>query len=98
VGTRALVAQQEFRFPFLRRLQLGFPARWEFPPILGAVFYDFGIAGDPGEHSETRSTLGAGMFIGGGYFPALRLDFYRNYVNGTPVEGIESSFRLIFNF
>ncbi len=98
IGTRALLAQQEFRFPLLRRLQLGFPAAWEFPPIQGALFYDFALAGEPGRRSETRGTLGAGMFIGGGYFPALRLDFYRNYANGRPLEGVESSFRLIFNF
>ena len=98
LGTRAAVAQQEFRFPLLRGLVLGFPGNWEFPPIQGAVFYDYGIAGEKGQRSQTRSSLGAGMFIGGGYFPALRLDFYRNYVNGRPLPGVESSFRLTFNF
>jgi outer membrane protein assembly factor BamA len=47
-GTRALVLNEELRFPIIRRFDLGaFPIG--LPPVDGAIFYDAGLAWNPGQ-------------------------------------------------
>jgi hypothetical protein len=51
VGSRAIVANAEARFPILRRLELG---AFGFPPIDGVVFYDAGLAWTSGQTVHMR--------------------------------------------
>jgi Tol biopolymer transport system component len=47
-GTHALVLNEELRFPIIRRFDLGsFPIG--LPPVDGAIFYDAGLAWNPGQ-------------------------------------------------
>ena len=56
-GTRALVLNEELRFPIIRRFDLGaFPIG--LPPVDGAIFYDAGLAWNPGQ--TVRITRPAG--------------------------------------
>lgn len=47
-GTRALVLNEELRFPIIRRFDLG-PLPIGLPPVDGAIFYDAGLAWNPGQ-------------------------------------------------
>jgi hypothetical protein len=78
-GHHAFLFQQEFRFPLWHSLTLGVPSTWTFPPIYGAIFGDVGIAGDRQIRWNSAGSVGAGMYIGGGYYPAMRLDFIRRF-------------------
>jgi len=71
VGTQAVIASHEVRFPVLRGLVLGVPAAWETPPIGGALLAYMGWARD----QQVKTQLGGagfGVYIGGGFMPALR--------------------------
>jgi hypothetical protein len=78
-GYHAFLFQQEFRFPLWHSLTLGVPSTWTFPRIYGALFADVGIAGDRSRRLTSAGSLGAGFYIGGGYYPAIRLDFIRRF-------------------
>jgi hemolysin activation/secretion protein len=73
-GTRTVLLQQEVRFPVLRGLVLAVPSPWEFPTISAAGFFDAAWAWDEA-WDQRRGSAGFGVFVGGGYFPALRWDF-----------------------
>ncbi len=47
VGSRVIVANAEFRFPLIRRFDIG--ARFGLPPVDAVVFYDAGIAWTKGQ-------------------------------------------------
>ena len=49
IGTRAVVFNEELRFPIIRRFDLG-PLPIGLPPVDGAVFYDAGLAWSAGQH------------------------------------------------
>jgi hypothetical protein len=74
VGNRTVLAQQELRFPLMRGLTFAIPAPWAFPPVNGAVFADAGMTWDD-FGSQSLGSAGAGVFFGGGYFPAFRWNF-----------------------
>jgi hemolysin activation/secretion protein len=97
-GHTALLFQQEVRFPLLRGLTFGFPARWEFPPISGALFADVGAAGDGGQRFERRASFGAGVYIGGPYFPTLRWNFVRRHDFVRLQKGWATEFVLGWNY
>ena len=48
-GNRFLMANLEFRFPLIRRLQMGFPLPLYLWNVRGALFTDMGIAWDKGD-------------------------------------------------
>ena len=78
-GRKAVMLQQELRFPLVRGLRFGFPVSWEFPAIQGAAFADVAAAGDGGQRFERGATFGLGVWMGGGYFPTLRWNFMRRH-------------------
>jgi hypothetical protein len=73
-GERTLLVQQELRFPVLRGLTLAIPAPWVFPTIHAAAFADVAWAWDEGVR-ERLGSGGVGVYVGGGYFPALRWNY-----------------------
>ena len=73
-GVQTLLLQQEVRFPVLRGLVFSVPAPWMFPTVSAAAFTDAAWAWDGGAPDHIGS-MGVGMFIGGGYYPALRWNY-----------------------
>ena len=73
-GTRTLLVQQEFRLPLVRGLTFALPRAWEFPTISTAVYADWGM-GVEESFEEHLGSVGAGAFIGGGYYPVIRWNF-----------------------
>jgi len=86
-GTQTVLLQEEVRFPLLHGLVLAVPAPWLFPTIQGAVFTDVAWSWDEG-FEERLGSVGTGVYIFGGYLPALRWNFvwptadFRNYPKG----------------
>jgi Tol biopolymer transport system component len=74
VGTRTVMVQQEFRFPLMRGLTFAIPAPWSFPTVSGSVFADWGWTWLH-DLRMNGGSVGAGFYIGGGYYPALRWDY-----------------------
>ncbi len=70
-GTRTLLAAQELRFPVLRGLVLGVPVAWETPTVSGALLGYLGWGDEEGAVTRLGGT-GFGLYLGGGYYPALR--------------------------
>jgi hypothetical protein len=73
-GYQTLLAQQEFRIPVVRGLTFAVPTVWEFPAISAAVFADAAWSWDRGRE-ERLGSAGTGLYVGGGYFPAIRWNF-----------------------
>jgi hemolysin activation/secretion protein len=73
-GTRTLLVQQEFRLPLVRGLTFALPRTWEFPTISTALFADWAMGVDE-QFTERKGSVGAGAFIGGGYYPVIRWNF-----------------------
>lgn len=76
-GTKTAVLQNEIRFPILSRFRLGVPVPIEFPRVNAALMADLAVAGDVGNRFSRVGSTGVGLWVGGGYFPILRLDFLR---------------------
>ena len=66
--------QEEIRFPLLRGLTLAVPAPWQFPFVGGAVFADAAWLWEGGVQDHAGS-VGAGFYLGGGYYPAIRWNY-----------------------
>ncbi len=92
-GTKTAFAQSEIRFPLLRGFQLGIPAPFEFPQVSVALLADAAVAGGKGLTLERIGNVGAGVYVGGGYFPVLRFDF----VKRTNLIRIEAKTRTRFS-
>ena len=73
-GVQTVVVQEEVRFPILRGMTLAIPSAWVFPTVNAAAFADAAWSWDYGPMQQLGS-VGTSIFIGGGYFPALRWDF-----------------------
>ncbi len=73
-GLQTVLIEQEVRFPLVRGLTLAIPAPWVFPTINGAVFADAAWGWDR-IFDEHLGSAGFSVFIGGGYYPALRWDY-----------------------
>ena len=84
--------------PLLRGLVMAFPAPWVFPTVSAAVFADAAWAWDEGPPDHLGS-VGAGAYVGGGYFPVLRWNFvwqtddFRTYAHRP-----RTQFLIGFNF
>jgi Tol biopolymer transport system component len=78
-GLQTVLVQQELRLPLVRGLTLAVPAAWTLPTISAALFADAGWGWEDGVESHLGN-VGAGFYLGGGYFPAIRW----NYVWTTP--------------
>jgi hypothetical protein len=84
IGSRAYLMSNEWRFPLMHGLALGFPfGTWRFPGIQGAVFVDMG-----GIWQETRKLTGTWGSYGVSFrmailFPfIIRLDVGRRFTIG----------------
>lgn len=80
VGTRYFLGNYEFRFPMIRRLDLGWPLPLRFPLLMGVVFTDIGMAWGPGKlhfsrHDEFRNRRLDDGFIGYGVGLRIPLGF-----------------------
>ena len=111
-GLQTVVLQSEARFPVLRGLTLAVPSPWMFPTINGAVFADAAWAWDHfddtgsllqqtfAEPADVRAgAVGASLFMGGGYYPALRWNVAwrtNDFRNFTRRRGLQ--FRIEYNF
>jgi len=77
-GTRALLLNQEARFPLIRMFVLGLPiGNLELPEVQGALFVDAGSAWDEGWPPPWRGAFGAGLRMGFGGYMVFRLDVGR---------------------
>ncbi len=77
-GQQTVLVQEELRFPLLRRLVIAIPAPWEFPTVSGAAYA--GAAWTWSEAFDERwddriGIVGFGLYLGGGYYPAIRWNF-----------------------
>lgn len=69
IGTRYLLSNFEFRFPFIRHLVFGFPLPFYFRNIRGSFFTDWGIAWNPmddisaNDFSRQKGVFGMGTGI-----------------------------------
>ncbi|KPJ59618.1 MAG: hypothetical protein AMJ46_10385 [Latescibacteria bacterium DG_63] len=73
-GRRLLLANNEMRLPLLARIVLRLPGgNLALPTIRGAVFADAGSTGERGLDSW-KGSVGIGFYVGGGYFPIVRLN------------------------
>ncbi len=73
-GLQTLLVQEELRLPVVRGLTFAVPTSWEFPTISAAAFADAAWGWERGEESHLGSA-GTGIYIGGGYYPAIRWNF-----------------------
>ncbi len=98
-GTQTLLVQQELRFPVLSGLTFAVPTTWEFPTVSAAAFADAAWGWEEDEPEQRKGGLGVGVFVGGGYFPALRWNFtwptrdWRHFSSGP-----RTQFALDFNY
>jgi hypothetical protein len=97
-GTKTVLAQTEIRFPLLRRFQLGIPAPIEFPQVSVALLADAALAGGTGQRLQRIGDVGAGVFVGGGYFPVLRFDFVKRTNLVTIEKKTRTRFSIGYNF
>ena len=65
------------RFPVLRGLRLGFPLPMAFPRVNATLSAEVASAGDAGRRFARLGTVGAGFYVGGGWFPILRFDWLK---------------------
>jgi len=76
VGTRALLLNQEWRFPLLEGIAVGLPmGTVGLPPVQGALFFDVGQAWEEGNApDDVLGSFGLGFRSSLGGFLVLRLD------------------------
>ncbi len=73
-GKRVLLLNNELRLPLLARIVLRTPGgALPLPTIRGALFFD-AAAGGERELEDWKGSLGFGLYLGGGYFPAVRFN------------------------
>lgn len=101
-GQQTLLVQEELRFPLLRRLVLAVPTPWMFPTVSGALFAGAAWAWEDGFGEPWTQRLGVagfGVYLGGGYYPAVRWNFvwpttdFRTFQSGP-----RTSFTIGFNY
>jgi hypothetical protein len=101
-GQQTLLLQEELRFPLLRRLVLAVPSPWEFPTVSGTMFAGAAWAWEDafGPRWDQRlGILGFGLYLGGGYYPAIRWNFVwttTDFKRFAP--GPRTQFTLGFNY
>ena len=77
-GQQTVLAQEEIRFPLVRRLVIAIPSPWEFPTVSGAVYAGAAWTWDDAfgaRWQERIGIVGFGLYLGGGYYPAIRWNF-----------------------
>jgi hypothetical protein len=97
-GRTVLLLQQELRFPLLRGLTFGFPVSWEFPALSAALFTDVAAAGDAAQPFDRRASYGAGIYIGGAYFPMVRWNVLRRHDFVRAEKAWATEFQIGFNY
>ena len=77
-GQQTVLVQEEIRFPLVRRLVIAIPSPWEFPTVSGAAYAGAAWTWDDafGQRWDERlGIVGFGLYLGGGYYPAIRWNF-----------------------
>ena len=96
-GTRLALGNAELRFPVVKSLILSLPGGGlRLPDIMGALFVEAASAGY-GEWEDPLGGVGASLYMGGGYLPALRVDFLKQYEGGWQPD-LTTQFNVGFNF
>jgi len=100
VGTRAVIFNQEVRFPILRGFALGLPmGTVELPGIQGAVFFDAGQAWeDENVPDDLRGSYGLSFRMGLGGFLVLRYDMARRTDFHRWPAGVHNEFFVGWNY
>ncbi len=97
-GTKTAIVQTEIRFPILSRFRLGVPVPIEFPRVNVALMADVAMAGSVGREFTRAGSTGVGIYVGGGYFPVLRVDFVRLHDFKRFTTGTETIFSIGYIF
>ena len=101
-GQKTLMVQEEVRFPLLRRLVLAIPSPWEFPTVSGTLFAGAAWAWEDafgGMWTQRLGVAGFGLYLGGGYYPAIRWNFVWPTTDFKTFEsGPHTQFTLGFNY
>jgi Tol biopolymer transport system component len=77
-GVQTLMVQEELRFPLVRRLVIAVPSPWEFPTVGAAAYAGAAYAWEDAfgdRYGQRIGVVGFGLYLGGGYYPALRWNF-----------------------
>ena len=77
-GHQTVLLQEEVRFPLLQRLVVAIPSPWEFPTVSGALFAGAAWTWDAAfdqRWDQRVGVAGLGLYLGGGYYPAIRWNF-----------------------
>jgi hypothetical protein len=106
-GTRAVLVNQEIRFPLSSFIAIGFPiGTLQFPGVQGALFTDLGGAWAEGDRRRgLLGSVGAGLRTALAYALVLRFDFGWRFVVGEyngyalpPLDGNRGFFDFFFGF
>jgi hypothetical protein len=100
VGTRAILLNQEWRFPLLEGLVVGLPVGpLGFPPVQGAFFLDAGQAWEQTQGTdEVRGSFGLGFRTSLGGFLVMRLDLAKRTNFKKVFPRTEVDFSVGFNY
>jgi outer membrane protein assembly factor BamA len=98
-GTRVLIMNQEVRFPIIDRLVLRMPmGAFDMPIFYGSLFADAAWTGDAAWAHHPIGAVGAGIYVGGGPYPRLRVDFARVHDFHSFAPHWDTEFSVGFNF
>ncbi|MEO6067710.1 MAG: hypothetical protein ABIQ41_06985 [Gemmatimonadales bacterium] len=95
-GSKAIMLNEEFRFPIFDHIDLGFPGgNFGLPGIQGAFFGDLAAATTPGSvRGPLLSSRGIGWRMALGPFAVIRLDWGKRRVHGNPaIYGLQPAYR-----
>lgn len=82
-GTRKILANAEFRFPFIQQIQFAWPLPINITYLMGTIFMDYGTAWD--KMSEWRDEQG----LSSGYGLRLNLgNFVLRWTRAWPIDGV----------
>jgi hypothetical protein len=98
-GTRVVILNQEVRFPIVTRLVLRMPmGPFDLPVFYGSLFADAAWTGDPAWAPHPLGAVGVGIFVGGGPFPRIRVDFARVHDFTSFAPHWDTEFSIGFNY
>jgi hypothetical protein len=99
LGQRIVVFNNEIRLPFVERMVLRLPMGLVDLPILhSAAFFDVAWSDDRYYASDTYGSFGLGLYVGGGPFPRLRVDFAWRTDFESVAPTADTEFSIGFNY
>lgn len=98
-GRRLVLLNQEIRFPLIQQIVLRLPmGPIDLPVFHGTAFVDGAWAGDPEWAERPQGSVGLGIYVGGGPYPRLRVDFSRATDFRTLSDATDTEFSIGFNY